>query len=385
MLNVYTASHNIVSPLGLTTQENFAAMTGGHPGVQQHHRAAFNEQPFWGGIIADELMQQLAATIRDAEQYTRFERMLIGSVEEAAVRTPIDLSGDETIFIVSTTKGNISLLEEQGPSAELEARISLSHSAKLLAQYFNNPNTPLVVSNACISGALAILVGKRLLQSGAYKHAVITGADTMSRFVLSGFQSFQALSVARCKPFSADRDGINLGESAATLIITTQPELADPAQRTLVQGGATSNDANHISGPSRTGEELAHAVQEALRLSGLTAADMDFVSAHGTATLFNDEMEAKAFNLSGLAQTPVNSMKGYFGHTLGASGLLESVAGIASLHAGIMIPTLGFTTLGVSQPLEVITAPEHRQMHHFIKTASGFGGCNAALVFSKPN
>jgi 3-oxoacyl-[acyl-carrier-protein] synthase-1 len=384
MLKVFTGPHNIVSPLGITTQDNFSAMLARHSGVQLHEQPGINDKPFWAAIIGKELMQALAAKLAQPESYTRFERMLIGSISDAVKGSAIDPADPQTIFIISTTKGNISLLEEtDGDASGMQERISLPHSARLVAQYFNNPNTPLVVSNACISGALALLVAKRLLQGGQYKHAVVAGADTMSRFVFSGFQSFQALSAGSCKPFSADRDGINLGEAASTLLLTTDKSLLRKGHTAELKAGATSNDANHISGPSRTGEELSQAIREALQLSGISISQVDFISAHGTATLFNDEMEAKAFNLAGMQHKPVNSLKGYFGHTLGASGLLECVISLESLQQGIMIPTIGFTSLGVSQPIEVCSIVSRKSMKHFIKTASGFGGCNAALIFSK--
>ena len=174
---------------------------------------------------------------------------------------------------------------------------------------------------------LAILTGMRLVQSGQYENAVVAGADVISKFVLSGFQSFQAISSAPCKPFDAARDGINLGEGAGTVILTSNKNYSSGVK---VTGGSVSNDANHISGPSRTGEELNLAINKALNAAELNATDIDFISAHGTATIYNDEMEAKAITLAGLQSFPVNSLKGYYGHTLGAAGLIESIISIQS-------------------------------------------------------
>jgi 3-oxoacyl-[acyl-carrier-protein] synthase-1 len=144
-----------------------------------------------------------------------------------------------------------------------------------------------------------------------------------------------------------------------------------------------SNDANHISGPSRTGQELAQAIGQALLASNLTASDIAAVYAHGTATVYNDEMEAKAFDLAGLAATPVNSLKGYYGHTLGAAGVLEAIIAAHSLYHDEMLPTYGFEALGVSRPLNVCTSVQKLSGNRILKTASGFGGCNAALVLEK--
>jgi 3-oxoacyl-[acyl-carrier-protein] synthase-1 len=123
-------------------------------------------------------------------------------------------------------------------------------------------NEPLVVSNACISGLLGMIVGMRLIQSGQYEHAVVAGADVVSKFVLSGFQSFHAISNEPCKPFDEARNGINLGEAAGTVVLSASKAYSNGIS---IKSGAVSNDANHISGPSRTGEELFHAISRSMK------------------------------------------------------------------------------------------------------------------------
>jgi 3-oxoacyl-[acyl-carrier-protein] synthase-1 len=149
-----------------------------------------------------------------------------------------------------------------------------------------------------------------------------------------------------------------------------------------VLGGATSNDANHISGPSRTGEELALAIRHALSESGVTAAQIAAISGHGTATIYNDEMESKAFERCGLSTAPLHSMKGYTGHTLGAAGVLETALLAESMRAGETIASVGFETSGVPGKVNVSRNAERREIRFALKTASGFGGCNAALVLA---
>jgi 3-oxoacyl-[acyl-carrier-protein] synthase-1 len=117
--------------------------------------------------------------------------------------------------------------------------------------------------------------------------------------------------------------------------------------------------------------------------AGLGPNQIDYISAHGTATIFNDEMEAIAFDRLGLSETPLNSLKGYFGHTLGASGLLETIIGMHSLHQNTLFRSLGFETLGTSRALNVIKGTKQRELDIFLKTASGFGGSNTAAVFRK--
>jgi 3-oxoacyl-[acyl-carrier-protein] synthase-1 len=207
----------------------------------------------------------------------------------------------------------------------------------------------------------------------------VIGGDEVSEFVLSGFNSFKAMSPVPCKPYSANREGVTLGEAAAVALVTINKENA----KALILGDSSINDANHISGPSRTGEGLYRSIDSALKEAGVTASQIDYISAHGTATPFNDEMEAIAFNRYNLQNVPVNSFKGYYGHTLGASGLLETVIGLESMVQGKVFASLGYDEPGVSQPINVVSKNKDQEINYMLKTASGFGGCNTAVVFQK--
>lgn len=309
---------------------------------------------------------------------TRFESLCIESVAEALNRTKVKLDSKDTIFILSTTKGNIDELAQDKLDENLRARLALQATAKTIAAYFFAANPPLVVSNACTSGLLAMIIAKRLIDAGQYKHAVITGADSPSEFVITGFSSLGAMGRGTCKPFDKSRNGINLGEAAATVVLSSE-EKGDIA----ILSGASSNDANHISGPSRTGDELAHAINVAMKDAQISANDLSFISAHGTATIFNDEMESKAFQTAGLSYVPLHSLKANFGHTLGAAGVVESIMSIHSLREGIVLPSKNFEESGVSAEINVNQSLIKSKNSFALKTASGFGGCNAAAVFAK--
>jgi 3-oxoacyl-[acyl-carrier-protein] synthase I len=377
MTDIFVIADNIFSPLGSTSAENFMQLKQAVSGIKKHDNAGMSVKPFYASLFSNN--NQLAST-STKDHYTRFEKILIASVSDAIKESGADVTDNKTVLIISSTKGNVSLLETENYNEALRSRMALNTSAGLVAKHFNFAHTPIVISNACISGLLAILTGMRLIQSGQYQNAVVVGADVISKFVLSGFQSFNAVSEAICKPFDAARNGINLGEGAATVILSANKKNDSNIK---VAGGSTSNDANHISGPSRTGQELHNAIENALKMANLPAQAIDFISAHGTATIFNDEMEAKAITLSNLQSVPVNSLKGYYGHTLGAAGVIESVISIHSLKENMVIPTLGFKTPGVTKPVNVCTRLYEAPLKHFLKTASGFGGCNAAVVFSK--
>ncbi len=376
MKDVFIIGDNIYSPLGSTTTENFEQVLAGRSGVEMHVDTALSREPFYASLFKPEDRLSGMGT-----GFTRFESLLIGSIEQALAGTTVSPQNADTILILSSTKGNISLLETAALTPSLRKQMSLSYSADQVAAHFHFVHKPLVVSNACISGLLGVLTGMRLIQSGRYRHAVVAGADVISQFVLSGFQSFQAVSGGPCKPFDAARNGINLGEGAGTVILSANDSYGVSSVR--VTGGAVTNDANHISGPSRTGKELHDAICRSLAQAGLHPGDIDFINAHGTATVYNDEMESLAIDQSQLSSVPVNSLKGYYGHTLGAAGIIETIISARSMQASTTIPTKGYTTNGVTKPINVCSQRENRQMKHVLKTASGFGGCNAALVLSK--
>jgi len=373
MRNVYVVADNIFSPLGRNTRENMEALIGGRTGIQLH-QSDLSPDPFYASLFSrEDKISEGSKTI--------FEQIVYESAKDAMQKALPILSGTDkkTGFILSTTKGNISQIEGPRGNDYDENRISLNTSAEIIAKSLGIESEPLVVSHACISGLLAIITGMRLIQSGMYDNLVIAGGDLITAFIYSGFRSFQAISPNPCRPFDAGRDGISLGEAAATVVLSS----VKTENAIRISGGSVSNDANHISGPSRTGEELWLAIGRAMNQSGMSAKDFDFISAHGTATRYNDDMEAKAFNLASLQDTPVNSLKGYFGHTLGAAGILESIVTMQSMKENIILPTLGFSSPGTEVPVNILKELKRTPLQTCLKTASGFGGCNAAIVLQK--
>ncbi len=374
--NFYVLADHILSPLGSSTGENFAALLREESGVKQQEAGSRSSVPFYGSLFPESFWEQNLTP-----GFTRFEQLLLLSAQQVLKQSGTNPADPATGLIISSTKGNISLLEEKEISDELKAEISLSYSAGKIARQLGFVSEPLVISQACISGVVALIAARRMLKAGLYRQVVVVGADLITRFILSGFQSFQAVSDELCRPFDADRKGINLGEAAAALVLSVNPP--DSEIRIELKGGAVSNDANHISGPSRTGRELFSAMEGAMKEAGVTADDIDFVSLHGTATLYNDDMESRAVKLAGLNRTPVNSLKGYFGHTLGAAGLLEAVVSIESLRNNTIIPTKGYSLAGTVENINVCSTLQRSELTVCLKTASGFGGCNAALVWKK--
>ncbi len=199
MRDVFVASDNIFSPIGFTTGENLRNLENNITGVKQHNNVSMSSQPFCAALFDTNNFPA------PDTRYTRFEQILTASIEDALKNAAVDPKHPKTILILSSTKGNISLLETETYSTQLRDRIALHSSAKLIAEHFKFFQSPVIISNACISGILAMITGMRMIRSGQYEHAVIAGADVISKFVLSGFQSFQAVSDELCKPFDAAR------------------------------------------------------------------------------------------------------------------------------------------------------------------------------------
>ena len=359
MRKVVCMGESILSPLGATPAENFAAVCRGESALQRYEGMFGVHEPF-------------VASLMDRDRWTVpgrtfFDSIVVEAARRAVEAAGIDPASPRTAFILSTIKGNIEFIDTQD--------VTLAASARRLADAFGNPNPAVVVSNACISGLAALLQGRRMLLSGSYDHVVVVGAEVQSRFIVTGFQSLKALSEAPCKPFDAARDGLNLGEAAAAVVLGFGEEGWE-----LVDG-AVRNDANHISGPSRTGEGSFKALRYVLRQA--RPEELAFVNVHGTSTLYNDEMEAIAIDRAGLLNVPVNALKGTFGHTMGAAGILESILSMHAVDAGLVLPTRGFSERGVSRPVRVSAAAGQTDKRAFVKLLSGFGGVNGALLFRK--
>ncbi len=398
----YIIADNVLSPLGSTTAANFEAVRAGRSSLARY--AGRSKRPqvgasagmdaFVASRFSDDQRQALMV-----EGLTRFESLVYHSVSEALTHCTIDVASRRTLLVISTTKANVEHLSS--PDYE---RLQPAESAKRIASRLGVTTPPLVVCNACISGVAALVTAQRLLMAGLYDTIIVTGCDIISHFIVSGFQSLKALSPEPCRPFDIDRIGMNLGEAAATIILTNGEGLMVNGEGLMVNGeglmvngywllvsdqwsmvngqwsmasGAIRNDAYHTSSPSPKGDGCASAIRYVI--DGTDPRSLSAVNAHGTATLFNDQMESVALAATGLSQTPTNSLKGYFGHTLGASGILETIITMHSVASGELPATRGFSESGVSGKMTLSASPMAVSGHSFVKVISGFGGCNAAL------
>lgn len=368
---------SIVSPIAIGSQENFEALRRGESRLQRYDNHWGVQEPFVASLASEEMILDACRQFGIDTSYSRFDRIVLLAVTLAQKDCNINLSSERVLFILSSTKGNVELLDLNESTTIDEA--SLTRSAQLLASHFGNPNTPLVVCNACISGLSAQVEAMRYLESGLYDEVVVVGADVQSKFIISGFQSFHAMSQDLCRPFDEDRLGLNLGEAAACVVYANRTKAEDG--QWILEDGAVMNDAFHISSPSKTAEGSYRAIQQVMK--GRSADELAMIGVHGTATMYNDEMESVAIARAGLTDVPVSALKGYYGHTMGAAGVLETVLSMKSVDAGIVLPSRGFAELGVSKAVKISSEEKQTDKRSFLKLMSGFGGCNAALLYRK--
>ena len=384
MTKVYCIGCGLVTPVGNTPSEVLAAVRAG--------KSAFRLYDGWPEPYYASLLDR-----QGFEGPSFFDHIALQAAHAAVQEAGIDASSARVGLVLSTIKGNIEKIDTDD--------VSLAVAADTLAKGLGVKTQPVVVSNACISGLAALLQGVRMIRSGAYDHVIVVGAEVQSRFIVSGFQSLKALSLNPCKPFDADRDGLNVGEAAAAMVLSALPvsfeprpvsgnyfsgrdpknqfseTSTSPAHKWEIVEGAVRNDANHISGPSRTGEGSYNALRHVLE--GVSADELAFVNVHGTATRYNDQMEAIALNRAGLQDVPINALKGIFGHTMGAAGILESIVSMQACDAGVVLPTQGFSRMGVEPAVNVSALERKTGKKAFVKLLSGFGGVNGALLFRK--
>jgi 3-oxoacyl-[acyl-carrier-protein] synthase-1 len=381
---VYCIADNILSPLGATTAENYEALREGRSALTSYASySGRSEDNYVASRFSDEQREKLMI-----HGLTWFESLCYHSVTDALRQCTVDVASPRTLLVVSTTKANIDYLYAgdydsltDGQSVALHS-LQPAESAKRIASLLGITTPPLVVCNACISGVAALVTAQRMLDNGSYDTAIVVGCDVISHFVVSGFQSLKAMSPEPCRPFDIERIGLNLGEAAATMVLVHSSLQRHTLSERKGEGwqivrGAIRNDAYHISSPSPKGEGCASAIRYVTE--GVDSQTLSALNAHGTATMYNDQMESVAIAAAGLSDVPMNSLKGYYGHTLGASGLLETIVTMHSVAQGELLATRGFSEIGVSGHVNISAKPVNVSKQSFVKIISGFGGCNAAI------
>ena len=292
--------------------------------------------------------------------------------------SPDALASGRTMLVVASTKAGLNVAERI-----MEGRVDAEHGqqaflfalAPRLAETLGLRGPVCTVSLACASGLVAVGQARLSLARGEVDRALVVGTDALCNFIYRGFASLQALDPKGARPFDQTRSGLSVGEGSAAVA------LEQGSGPLTVAGYGASNDANHITGPSRDGRGLVRALEDGLADAKAGAGDVGFAVLHGTATKYNDAMEGVAYSrVFGARSLPVLSVKGAVGHTMGAAGLINLVTTVNALRAGEVPPSVGVSVVDPEIPLDVVDAPRAVETQWAVTSASGFAGVNAAVV-----
>jgi len=320
-----------------------------------------NNRLAWLGLARDGFLEAVAAA---RERYGR-ERVAL-------------VLGTSTACIGATEEAYARLTPAGEFPADLRARrVHAPHAtAEFLQRALDLGNVAVTVATACSSSAKAFAQGARLLQLGIADAVIVGGVDSLCGSVLFGFNSLALVSADPCRPFDAERSGINIGEAAAFALL--ERDGAGPR----LCGYGESSDAHHMSTPHPSGRGARAAIHEALARGGIGAGDVDYINLHGTASLKNDEIEAQT--IAGLfpASTHASSTKGWTGHTLGAAGALEAVLTLLALESGFMPGNLNSRRLDAACGPQVRLASSQGRVRRALSNSFGFGGSNCVLLFA---
>ena len=295
-------------------------------------------------------------------------------------------------LILATTKGEIDLLEREcilnkSNNVAFNKDVTLLSFLHKLLNYLEIKNGALV-SSACVSSNSAIARGCDMINANRASEVAVIGIDIVSLFVFSGFSALQALStdndsLTPAKPFDANRDGLIIGEACGAILLSKKPRITNGGLTGKIIGWGSASDANHVTGPSRDGAGLASAISQAMNMTQLTPDQIGAISAHGTATKFNDNMEMLAFQSLFKSPIPTFSIKGSVGHTMGAAGVLETIVSLKALGKAIIPGTVGFSSSDENFNQWVSSSAQEIKNNYILNTNSGFGGINGALILTK--
>lgn len=242
-----------------------------------------------------------------------------------------------------------------------------------------------VVSSACASSTVALGLASSAIRNGEHDCVVVISCDAVTEFLYSGFSSLMALDSGAARPFDVQHAGLTIGEAAGYAVLMSEGRAQKEGRSAAGElvGWGMSNDANHMTGPLRDGSGLARSIEIALKVAGITERQIDFIAAHGTGTLYNDEMEMAAFHRIFSSPHPAYSVKGGMGHTMGAAGLVEAMLALKTFETGLVPPTVGMQMPDATSAGWVSSNPVEVAADYALSTNAGFGGVNASLILKR--
>ena len=323
--------------------------------------------------------------------YTRASMLGIYAVKQLLNNSGLKGIPADTGFISGTSVGGIDFTEryfnEFETNVDTRKFIRSQHpgfSTEMMAEYFGLKEFVSTISTACSSSANAIMMGARMIESGRLKRVIVGGSDCLTKFTLNGFNSLMILSENTCRPFDEERDGLNLGEAAAYILLEADDCIKGKKVLGRLSGYGNANDAFHQTASSENGEGAFLAISKALRKAGISATAVDYINAHGTGTSNNDLSESIALQRVFGDNIPAfSSTKAFTGHTLGAAGAVEAVFSLLSLQDQEIFPNLNFRKKMNETGLVPVTELQNKKINSILSNSFGFGGNCTSLIFEK--
>jgi 3-oxoacyl-(acyl-carrier-protein) synthase len=386
---IHIVAMDAIASLGLGCDALWSNLLDGKCGLKPLPWMPINDKQgaFYGGEIPQSVWDELASHFSgDGNSKCRDLAVAVGWNALYQGRPWLEeVESNQIGLVLSSIKGDMNHFEAFRKDIPSPWHYDLFGLANDVAKTLGIGGPVLAVSNACASGLVATSQGARLIQSGDARLVLVIGVENLSRFIVDGFMSLRSLSTGPCRPFDQTRDGLSLGSGAGALLLASgegQPTSALAS----IKGWSCTNDATHITAPAMGGAGLQAAIRQALTMADLEPSDIGYINAHGTGTVFNDEMEAQAYYGVFGPDVPLTvSLKGYLGHTLGAAGVLEAILSVMVLNDKQTPASLGFSELGVGQPLRIPTENTPISDLRFVLSSKvGFGGINAVMVFGEP-
>lgn len=382
-----------ISAIGNSVQENRSSLIAGKNGLShlELFSTKYAQQKFFGEVkLTDEaLLNDVGLTRKGVSRSSLLAmKAMIEAVTDSSLNIS-DLQNNKTATVTGNTVGGMSHTKEflndstspSNPTAYISSYDNGSVT-RFLQNHFGIQGISNTINTACSAGANAIAYGAELINAGLADRAIVGGADALAKFTINGFNSLHILSTDECRPFDAERKGLNLGEGAAFLVLEKEEDVSLEKVYGVLTGWSNTNDAYHASSISDDGEGPYLAMQRALEKAGLQVDDISYINAHGTATENNDLTEGKAMQRLFSAVPPFASTKSYTGHTLGAAGALEAVYSLLNIKYQELYPNLQFKRPDKVTGLAPITLYQRASVKHVLSNSFGFGGNCSSLIFS---
>ena len=327
--------------------------------------------------------------------YSRTSLLGILALREAIKNASLDGESLHSLgLIMASSVGGMDMTERYFydyatniPARRYITSHNIGEITQQMASYFGIKGFVTSLSTACSSSANAIITAVNLIRTGRARTLAVGGADALSKFTINGFNALMILSDKEATPFDEHRKGLNLGEAGAFLILEAESEALKHGRKILAQlsGWGNANDAYHQTASSEDGEGAFLAIEKALHCSGLSPKDIDYINAHGTATVNNDLSESRALiRIFSEEQMPdLSSTKPFTGHTLAVASAVEAIISILSIEKEMIFPNLNFQTPMKEVNIKPVTVLKQKPIQHVLSNSFGFGGNCSALIFSK--